>query len=111
MEDEDVQLSATCTVVTKWLEFDAYKSRIKTLRVLVGSLVALNLVEGIEKLKSSPLLPSILHPETKTYSLSENSNRSGVLKSFRYQHLQVHKRNSKSVFFQLFIVICIINGS
>ncbi|XP_033211784.1 uncharacterized protein LOC117169489 [Belonocnema kinseyi] len=78
MEDEDVKLSATYTVVTKWLEFDIYKRHIKSLRVIVGVLVALNLVGALDKLKTSPLLPLILHPKSKSYSLSKTLRKFGL---------------------------------
>ena len=64
----------TFGVVTKKIDFNLYRSKIKELSLIMSLLPSINLVKALEKFNESPLLPLILNPETDDYELTRNMN-------------------------------------
>ncbi|XP_033212670.1 uncharacterized protein LOC117170189 [Belonocnema kinseyi] len=65
-------LTMTFGVVTKLIDFNLYRSKIKELSLIMSLLPSINLVMALESFKESPLLPMILNPDPDNYQLVDH---------------------------------------
>lgn len=65
--------------MTQFLDVKIYTSKILDLCLITNLNFVLNIMQALSEFKSAPLLPLIINPETKDYTLSQLSNLKVVL--------------------------------